>query len=294
MKMTSLKPKASDNSTAITQTNNAIKVFASTSKADAPTVGRSFPLTHPVKCTACTETHPLWRCGVFRGKTQTQRTKTVADKNLCFCCPNRQFSVRQCPKPRKCTAECCSSSQIVLLHGAEKVFPNRLLSRQKNANRSSSVPVKKEAEKNSGVVSQTDVGGLLQILEHNLQSLTRTETVLALCDYAFSQSCISETLAAELFLQGTKTKLTVHGINLQELVDAQMIQLKLLLVHSGDTDCSTFDVKPFVRKHLRVGKAFINVDGLKQQYPNLEPLLLKGYCYANIEMILGPDMFHVI
>ena len=38
--------------------------------------------------------------------------------------------------------------------------------------------LKKESGQSSGVVSQTDIKGLLQILEANLQSPTRTDTVL--------------------------------------------------------------------------------------------------------------------
>ena len=150
---------------------------------------------------------------------------------------------------------------------------------------------KKESWKKRGVVSQTDVKGSLQI---KLQSPSRTETVLAWCDFACNHSWISETLVAKLLLQGTATKLKVDGINSQETVDTQMVQLRLLLVHSGDTKCSMFDVKPFARKQFSVGNDFINVDGLKQRCLHLEPILLKGYSYPNIEMILGQDMFHVI
>ena len=73
-----------------------------------------------------------------------------------------------------------------------------------------------------------------------------------------------------------------------------MVQLKLIPVHSGDTEYSTFDVKPFVREHLSVANDFIDVNGLKQQYPHLEQILLKRYSYANVGMIRGQDMFLVI
>ena len=128
MKVTSLKPEPDDIYTTITKTKTAIKVFASTSKAHAPTVGRSVLPTQPVKCTARKEIHPLWRCSVFRGKTPTQRAKVVADNKLCFLCLNGQHFFRQGPKPRKCTVQVCSSSHNVMLHGV-KVFPPKPLSR---------------------------------------------------------------------------------------------------------------------------------------------------------------------
>ena len=95
MKVTSLKPKADENSTAITKTKTAMKVFASTSKADAPTVGRSVLPTQPVRCTACKITQPLWRSFVFRGKTPTQRAKVVDDNEHClFLCSTLFDSAR--------------------------------------------------------------------------------------------------------------------------------------------------------------------------------------------------------
>ena len=76
--------------------------------------------------------------------------------------------------------------------------------------------MKKESRENSVVVSQTDVRGLFQISEAKLQSPTRTETALALCDSACRHLWTSDGLAAKLHVQSTATKITVHGINSQE------------------------------------------------------------------------------
>ena len=131
-------------------------------------------------------------------------------------------------------------------------------------------------------VSQTDIKGLLQVLEVKLQSLLKTDTVFALCDSACKHSWISGKLAAKLLVRGTATKITVHGIDSEEIVDIQMVQLKLLPEHSGDTEYSTFDVKPLARKHHSVGKDFIGVDGSEKEYLHLESLP-KGYGYANVK-----------
>ena len=80
----------------------------------------------------------------------------------------------------------------------------------------------------------------------------------------------------------------------QELNDTRMDQLKLIPVHSGDTECSTFDDNPFVRKHHSIGKDLISADGLKQLYLHQELISLKEYNYANVEMIPSQDMFHVM
>ena len=115
-----------------------------------------------------------------------------------------------------------------------------------------------------------------------MQSLRRTQNVLFLCACAWIHSWISEKIVAILHVQGTAIKLTIHGINSQEVVETQLVQLKLALVLYGRTDSSTLDVKPFVRKHLSVGNDIIDVDGMKQQYPHLELIPLQGYSYSNI------------
>ena len=89
--------------------------------------------------------------------------------------------------------------------------------------------MKKESGESSDVVSQTDVKGLLEIVEVKLQSPTRTKIVLALCDSTCSNSWISDRLLGKLHVQGTAIKLKVHGINSQEVVETEMVQLKLTI-----------------------------------------------------------------
>ena len=110
----------------------------------------------------------------------------------------------------------------------------------------------------------TDVKGLPQITEVEVHTSTNSAKVLALCDSACSHSWISKDLATKLNVKGLPTKLTVHGISSQQVVDTQIVELKLTPVHSGGS-CSTFDVKPYVRKNLHVGNDVIDVDQLKQQ-----------------------------
>ena len=77
----------------------------------------------------------------------------------------------------------------------------------------------------------------LQGLAVKMQSPTRTKTVSALCYSSLSHSRISDKLAAKLNVQGTASKLTIHGVNYKEVVNIRMVQLKLILVFSGDTKC---------------------------------------------------------
>ena len=141
--------------------------------------------------------------------------------------------------------------------------------------------------------SVSDVKGLLQITEIELESPSGSEMVLVLCDSACSHSWISKGLADKLQVKGSPTKSTVHGINSQQLIDTETVELELTPVHSGGS-CSSFPVKPFVRNDLKIGNDFINVDNLKAKYPPLEPISLSKYSYSDVDMILGKDVSHAI
>ena len=216
---------------------------------------------------------------------------------LCFSCFNGQHSFRNCPQPRKCTRDGCGSTHNTFLHGAERIFPRKPEpgkdSNGETTSCSTATGNPKKNEVTSCLPSVSDVKGLLQIAEVELQTSEKSERVLVLCDSACSHSWISSELASKLDVRGTPTKLTAHGINTNKVVDTQMVELKLTPVHSGGS-CSSFIVKLYVRDQLSIGNNVIDVDNLKTRYPHLEPIALSKYSYADVKMILGQDVFHSI
>ena len=72
-----------------------------------------------------------------------------------------------------------------------------------------------------------------------------------------------------------------------------MVDLKLTPVHSGGF-FSPFTIKPYVREKLNVGTNTIDVNYLKTKYRYLEPISVQMYGYADVDMILGQDVFHFI
>ena len=139
----------------------------------------------------------------------------------------------------------------------------------------------------------TDAKCLLQIIEVELTSPSSSAKILALCDSACSHPWISRRLADKLQVKRSATKLTVHGINSQQLIDTETVELRLTPVHSGGS-CSSFPVTPYVRDDLKFGNDIIDVDELKTTYPHLEPIPLSKYSYSDAEMIPGQDVFHRI
>ena len=290
------KPDESNNVTE-TKTKTASKVFAATTSSQQSARAKAKSDKPPNTCVACKEKHPLWRCPAFRAKTPTERAKLVADNKLYFSCFNDNHTFRQCPQPRKSTKDGCGSSHNTYLHGADRIFAKKNTNLNKEKTETSccigTSRKNERSDESSGMPSVADVKGLLQVTEVELHSNGKSEKVLALCDSACSHSWISANPATKLNVLGTPTKLTVHGINSNQDVDTQLVQLKLTPVHSGGY-CSPFVVKPYVREDLKVGTGTIDVELLKTKYPHLQPITLKKYSYADVEMILGQDVFHSI
>ena len=139
-----------------------------------------------VSCVVCKDKHLLWRCQLFRKKTPTERAKVVAENKLRFSCFNGQHSFRKSPQPCKCTKDCCGSTHNTLLHGAERIFARKSETGKESNGETTTCSVTTATQKKDEVTSclpfVSDVKGLLQITEVELQTSEKSERVLVLCD----------------------------------------------------------------------------------------------------------------
>ena len=184
MKVFSGKPKIEETPTNnVTKTKTSFKVFAA-SASNRSTMGTKPESTQKpqANCVVCNDKHPLWRCQVFRKQTPTERTKIVAENKPCFSCFNGQHSFRNCPQPRKCTTDGCGSTHNTFLHGAERIFPRKPESgKDTNGETTSCSAATGNLMKNevtSRLPSVSDVKGLLQKAEVELQTSEKSERVL--------------------------------------------------------------------------------------------------------------------
>ena len=151
----------------------------------------------------------------------------------------------------------CNSSHNTLLHGAEKVFPakpsnNNINNLKSTAGTSRPTTGEQQPSKMTTLSSVTDVKGLLQVTELKRTNSSCTSTgALVLCDTAYSNSWVADSLAARRGLQGTELKLTVKGINTEELIDTKVVQLTV--TPHKDQDSEAFTVRPYVRETFNVG-----------------------------------------
>ena len=135
----------------------------------------------------------------------------------------------------------------------------------------------------------TDVKGLLPVTELKLTNyFGANTTALVLCDTACGKSWVSDSLANMLVLQGTALKLTVKGINTEELLDTKVDQLTV--TPHKDQDFEHITVRPYVMETKNVGSGIIDVTYMQKNYPHLVVLDTVKYSYGYIDMILGQDV----
>ena len=144
--------------------------------------------------------------------------------------------------------------------------------------------------------SVTDVKGLLQIMELQLVDSSGVDTrALVLCDTTCSNSWVASSVADRpdrLGLHGKALKLTVKGINTEEVFDARVAEDTVKLREHQDFE--PFTINLFVKESLNVGSDKINVQALQETYPHLAVLDPVTYSYKDIEMTLGQDVYHAI
>ena len=140
--------------------------------------------------------------------------------------------IRQCPSRRKCRKDGCNSYHNTVLHGVERVFPakpstnNNINTSKSNAGTSRPTTGQQRPSKTTTLSFVMDVKGLLQVTEFKLtNSSGANTTALVSCDTACSNSWVSDSLKNRLGLQGTALKLTVKGINTEQLIDTKVVQL---------------------------------------------------------------------
>ena len=299
MKQTSSKARTEDNTNSVVKTKVASRTFAAntqTKGTQRPASTSATPATP--RCIVCKGNHRIWECRVFKEKSPTQRAKVVAEAKLCFSCLREKHMFRQCPNPRKCRKDGCNSSHNTLLHGAERVYPSKSPSNNNNSNSNAGANQSKlssvqSSSKTTTLSSVSNVRGLLQVTELQLKSSSgKVTTALVLCDTACSNSWVSNDLANRLGLHGTALKLTVKGINTEEVVDTKLVEL--IVTPRDNQAFEPFKVSPYVKENLNVGADVINIKALQETYPHLAVLDPVTYCYGNIEMIPGQDVYHAI
>ena len=111
--------------------------------------------------------------------------------------------------------------------------------------------------------SVTDVKGLLQVTELRLVISSGLDTkALVLRDTARSNTWVAGILADRPDLHGKALKLTVKGINTEEVVHTSIVEVTVKPREHQDFE--PFTINPFVEESLNLGSDIFNVQALQE------------------------------
>ena len=103
---------------------------------------------------------------------------------------------------------------------------------------------------------------------------------------------VSNSYANRPGLHGKALKLTVKGINTEEVMDTKLVELTLKPRKNNALEYSK--IGSYLKENLVVGADIINNNTLEETCSHLSVLDRVTFCFANIEMILELNMYHAI
>lgn len=76
-------------------------------------------------CAACGQPHALPSCAEFKRKTPSERAHIIKDAGFCFRCLRGRHKSANCGSKSRCGVSGCQARHHTMLHGAERVYPDR-------------------------------------------------------------------------------------------------------------------------------------------------------------------------
>ena len=114
----------------------------------------------------------------------------------------------------------------------------------------------------------SNVRGHFQTTELQLTSSSgKDTTTLVLCKTTCSNSCVSNDLANRLGFHGTALNLTVKGMNTEQVVDTNLVELTI--TPRVNQPFEPLKVSPYVKEDFNVGADVISIRALQEIYPHI-------------------------
>ena len=239
-------------------------------------------------------------------------------KTNCASPAYNNHAFRQCPRAKNCTKPGCIGTHSVLLHGAERVYPNRHHDKKDSHTRINAGQTRTNAEPDKASTNadsksfsknipsansyHSDTNpvplhescaisndqssiitskGLLPIVKLQVSTGFQCADCLTLCDSASSHSWSSANLVKCLNLSGRDLDLIVNGIKTTTVVKTKQFQMKASSNFDGPE--YMFELTAFVKDALKVGTDTVNIPALQSKYPYLAPIKPIVCSYAGVD-----------
>ena len=212
------------------------------------------------------------------------------NNKFCFRCVNDVHSASECDKDIQCTSPDCQNPRQhnTLLHGASRIVPWPQKSVLTHRSRSFQLALLSRAVVSLPVVmSQRILTQFVSIL-----SCCGSAEVSALCNTGSVHYWVSDRLAKTLFLTSPPANVALSGILSNQKVKTEQVEVVVLPLHADPL--FSFDLKPFTKPLLLVGKELIEISEQQMQHLYIAPIPPIIYNYSDIQLIIGQDAFFAI
>ncbi|XP_057377943.1 uncharacterized protein LOC130699905 [Daphnia carinata] len=237
-----------------------------------------------IVCPSCGEAHRLSSCAEFRRMSPNDRALVVKEKGICFNCLGGKHRSTDCRSKPACESSGCRARHHSLVHGAERVFPERSgLRRFPPPNEDSSgVP----GPQTFAIAPRSASNVLLAVVPVRLRAGDRTLDVFALLDTVSQATLLREDAAEALGLTGRPRKIrfgTFHGKD--PIVDTRLVDFTVSSL-DGKESCPVSDA--FVVPHLNVGHRRLKNSSTSLEY--LRGLDFPARDATEVQVLIGMDV----
>lgn len=101
------------------------KSLADRNPAKVPTVLATNTSDAKASCFACQKDHDTTSCAVFKRMKPNERAQVLKSTGACFRCLKGKHRAADCTTQISCSVQDCRSRHHTLLHGADRVYPER-------------------------------------------------------------------------------------------------------------------------------------------------------------------------
>ncbi|XP_057374666.1 uncharacterized protein LOC130695542 [Daphnia carinata] len=230
------------------------------------------------RCPGCNSKHPhrLKDCRKFRDIPVEKRAQIVKEANLCLRCLGSDHLSRACTRTERCSKPDCDGIHHPLLHGAPRLYPQRMGPGSTTTKFSGSV-----ATKSAG--SRT----LLPIVPVILKANGNEYPLYALLDPGSEISVIRGKTAALINLRGKVERVATRTVNGEtKSVDRKIVNFSVTSIDGR----FSFDISDaHVMDTFELDKRPINLASLREQWPHLAHVPVHSTTKEDVAILIGHD-----
>ncbi|XP_045032722.1 uncharacterized protein LOC116934425 [Daphnia magna] len=237
-----------------------------------------------VECPGCGGAHRLVSCPELQRKSPSERALVAKEKGVCFNCLGGKHRSADCRSKPACESTGCRARHHSLLHGAERVFPEKSTPRQFPSSAGGQECF--QGPQTLAIAPRLTSDVLLAVVPVRLRAGCRTLDVFALLDTGSQATLLREDAANALGLTGRPRKIrfgTFHGND--PVVETRLVGFSVSSLE-GDQNYKVSDA--FVVPRLNVGQR--KIKDVLASFDYLRDLNFPARDAGEVQILIGMDV----